>query len=249
MRSIEKVAARVPYMVCPGNHEKYHNFSHYDARFSMLGDRNTPSSSVEILTNRINNHFHSMDLGPAHIVMFSTEYYYYTDWGWDQIENQYHFLEKDLQQANANRDQRPWIILMGHRPLYCLKIGDTSCSYETFQRKELRKGVHMRGDRKSLRKYGLEELFLKYGVDVAFFGHEHFYARLLPIHDYQIKSGASNASNPYEDPQGPIHITTGSAVRIYIVHTQSILSIVLLVHPFPGAIRETENCMQYLTPK
>lgn len=26
MRSIEKVAARVPYMTCPGNHERYDNF-------------------------------------------------------------------------------------------------------------------------------------------------------------------------------------------------------------------------------
>ena len=26
MRSIERVAARVPYMTCPGNHERYDNF-------------------------------------------------------------------------------------------------------------------------------------------------------------------------------------------------------------------------------
>ena len=35
MRQIEPIAAYVPYMTCPGNHEYAYNFSHYKFRFTM----------------------------------------------------------------------------------------------------------------------------------------------------------------------------------------------------------------------
>ena len=210
MRSIEKVAARVPYMTCPGNHEQYANFSYYDTRFSMISDRTNPERNKPI-TERLNNHFHSMDIGPAHIVMFSTEYYYYTKYGWDQIVRQYQWLENDLKRAHANRAERPWIIVMGHRPLYCLKMGDSSCDHEALDRPTIRKGIHMDGHRHS---YGLEDLFYKYGVDIQFYGHEHFYGRLLPIYNYTVMGGSKE--RPYDDPHGPIHIITGSAVSYFI---------------------------------
>jgi hypothetical protein len=35
MRQIEPVAAYIPYMVSPGNHESAGNFSHFTHRFTM----------------------------------------------------------------------------------------------------------------------------------------------------------------------------------------------------------------------
>lgn len=212
MRSIEKIAARVPYLTIPGNHEKKDNFSHYDARFSMLGDRHAPEHSAP-LSSRINNHFWSLDMGPAHILMFSSEFYYFTQFGWDQIERQFRFLEEDLQRANANRHIRPWIIVMGHRPLYCVKVGDDSCDENMLERPDLRQGIHMHGDKSKPRQFGLEELFYKYGVDIQIYGHEHFYARLLPVYNYTLMN-VTNDSNPYDNAKGPMHITTGSAVSL-----------------------------------
>ena len=77
---------------------------------------------------QINNHFWSYDVGPAHIVSFSTEFHYYPQFGTKQIRNQYEWLERDLKEANKpeNRALRPWIITMGHRPLYAQNhIDDT----------------------------------------------------------------------------------------------------------------------------
>lgn len=210
MNSIENIAARVPYMTIPGNHENAENFSHYDARFSMLGDRHDPKHD-QPLTNRLNNHFWTADIGPVHLVMFSTEFYYYTQWGWDQIERQFHFLEEDLKRVNENRDLRPWIIVMGHRPLYCIKIGDSSCDVNTFERPDIRQGIHMHYDKRKARQYRLEDLFFKYGVDIQVYGHEHYYARFLPVFNYTIMSDP-NSFNPYDNPNGPLHIITGSAV-------------------------------------
>ncbi|XP_027200750.2 acid phosphatase type 7-like [Dermatophagoides pteronyssinus] len=207
MRSIEPVASKVPYMTCPGNHERHDNFSHYDSRFSMIGDRSQPIHSDK-LNKRLNNHFHSMTIGPATIILFSTEYYYYTKYGWQQIEHQYRWLEQELKRANEKRQKHPWIIVMGHRPLYCLKMGDDSCDHQTMERKEIRQGIRMHDEGE--RQYGLEDLFFKYGVDIQFYGHEHFYARLFPIYKYKMYNG-TKSKNPYDHPGAPIHITTGSA--------------------------------------
>lgn len=82
----------------------------------MLGDRDRPNTGAP-LKSRLNNHYHSFNIGPAHFIMMSTEFYYFTYWGWEQIRYQYEWLEKDLIQANKERDKRPWIIVLGHKPV------------------------------------------------------------------------------------------------------------------------------------
>ena len=59
-------------MTCPGNHEWHYNFSNYKARFNMPGDEN-------------NNMFFSFDIGPVHFVSISTEFYYYLNYGMQQV--------------------------------------------------------------------------------------------------------------------------------------------------------------------
>ena len=41
--------------------------------------------------------FFSFNVGPVHFVSFSSEYYYFTEYGTKQIGVQYNWLEKDLQ--------------------------------------------------------------------------------------------------------------------------------------------------------
>ena len=45
----------------------------------------------------------------------------FEQYGFHQIIRQYLWLENDLKKANSaeNRDARPWIIIFGHRPMYC----------------------------------------------------------------------------------------------------------------------------------
>ncbi|XP_043292309.1 acid phosphatase type 7 isoform X1 [Cervus canadensis] len=185
MKLIEPVAASLPYMTCPGNHEERYNFSNYKARFSMPGN-------TEGL-------WYSWDLGPAHIISFSTEVYFFLHYGRHLVERQFHWLESDLQKANKNRAVRPWIITMGHRPMYCSNADLDDC---TWHESKVRKGL--RG-----KFYGLEDLFYKYGVDLQLWAHEHSYERLWPIYNYQVLNGSQEM--PYTHPRGPVHIITGSA--------------------------------------
>lgn len=40
----------------------------------------------------------------------------------------------------------------------------------------------------SKRKYALEKLFRKYGVDLQFTGHQHSYERTWPIFNYTVRN-------------------------------------------------------------
>src|SRR5207248_10935211 len=63
---------------------------------------------------------------------FSTEFYFYVNYGWSQIATQYKWLENDLKEATKpeNRALRPWIITYGHRPMYCSTEDDDDCTHK-----------------------------------------------------------------------------------------------------------------------
>ncbi|KAK6644898.1 hypothetical protein RUM43_001174 [Polyplax serrata] len=189
MESIEPIAAYTPYMTVVGNHEEYNNFSDYRYRFTMPGD-----------TQGI---FYSINIGPVHFVIVSTEvYYFYKYYGTFGIDQQLKWLHKDLQEAAApeNRKLRPWIITMGHRPMYCSTLAhDEECKSVT---DVVRVGFPFKNN-------GLEKIFYKYGVDIEIWGHEHNYERSWPLFDYKIFNGSNK--NPFHNPGGPIHVTTGAA--------------------------------------
>jgi hypothetical protein len=90
MNQIQTIAAYLPYMTCPGNHEWAYNFSNYVNRFSM------PNYDDPTSIGGDNNHFFSLDIGPVHLVSFSTEFYFFFQYGFTQIKRQYEWLENDL---------------------------------------------------------------------------------------------------------------------------------------------------------
>lgn len=195
MNQIQNIAAYVPYMTCVGNHENAYNFSQYTNRFNM------PNKDGKTFGGD-NNHFYSFNIGPIHIISFSTEFYYYTQYGYDQIVNQFEWLEQDLINANKpeNRAKQPWIITMAHRPMYCTNLMKDDC---TNRDDRIRKGLPY------IYKYGLEDLFHNHNVDVELWAHEHSYERLFPIYDYKLLNGSSE--EPYKNPKAPVHIISGSA--------------------------------------
>ncbi|GAB6031716.1 hypothetical protein CHUAL_009463 [Chamberlinius hualienensis] len=188
MRQIEPIAAYAPYMTCVGNHEQNYNFSNYKNRFVMPHDDGS-------------NMFFSFDIGPVHFISISTEYYFFTNYGLKQIVNQYKWLEKDLKKATHpnTRSKRPWIIIFGHRPMYCSNNDDKDCTIDSI----VRVGIPV------LHMYGIEALLYKYGVDVALWAHEHSYERLWPVFNKTVLNGS--LEEPYTDPKATVHITTGSA--------------------------------------
>lgn len=190
MNLIQPIATRMPYQTCPGNHELdvIGTFHSYKNRFSM----------PEWQSNE--NMFFSFDVGPVHFVAYNTECY--LD-GIDIpfIEAAYWWLEADLKTAAANRHKTPWIIVYGHRPMYCTDVDERDCTSEA---KIIREGIDFLG----VRSFGIEELFYKYGVDMFLCGHEHNYERIWPIYKETVYNGS--LEHPYTNPKAPVYVVTGA---------------------------------------
>lgn len=188
MKQIEGVAAYLPYMTVPGNHEEAYNFSNYRARFSM------PGNSEGL--------WYSFNMGPVHFIAIETEAYYFMNYGIKQLVKQYEWLEKDLEEANKPevRAKRPWIVTFGHRPMFCSnKNADDCTNHESL----IRVGLPF------LNWFGLEDLFMKYRVDLELWAHEHSYERMWPMYNFKVYNGSYD--QPYKNYGAPVHVVTGSA--------------------------------------
>ena len=188
MNQIVPIASARPYMTCPGNHEYAYNFSNYRNRFSMPGN----SESL----------YYSWNVGPMHIISISTEIWFdFLQDGVRLLDHQYQWLINDLKEATTteNREKHPWIMVMGHRPMYCSDNDGDDCTKED---SVVRVGVT------SSHLYPLESLLYEYGVDLLIWAHEHNYERLYPIYNQKVLNGSYDA--PFTNPRAPVHVITGS---------------------------------------
>lgn len=192
MNLVEPIAGNTPFMVCPGNHDEYLNFTHFKERFYM------PNQESQ-------NYYYSFDMGPIHFVAFSTEVYYEPkQLNVESIVAQFNWLKEDLRKANQNRKDRPWIIVYGHRPMYCSTENNGDwCNVEGGGRYRKSNADPVFKD------YVLEQLFFDAQVDLQFYGHEHNYERLWPIMDYKVMNGS--VDEPYRNAKAPVHVITGAA--------------------------------------
>ena len=55
---------------------------------------------------------------------------------------------------------------------------------------------------------------MQYNVDMIFWGHTHNYERFLPFYDYETYNGT--VEDPYMNPMAPVHIISGSGVKIFL---------------------------------
>lgn len=150
----------------------------------------------------VDSPMYSINIGPLHVISISTEVYYFLNYGIKPLVLQYEWLENDLIKANLpeNRAQQPWIVVMGHRPMYCSNLNFDDCTHhETLTRVGL----------PFLHFFGLEDLLYNYGVDLQIWAHEHSYERLWPIYDYKVYNGSYE--EPYTNPLAPVQFVTGSA--------------------------------------
>jgi hypothetical protein len=201
--NMQNITAQNIYMTGPGNHEvtcnqngdskcltsaniPYRNFSAYLNRFRMPGNE----------SGGFQNLWYSFDYGLVHVTVINTE----TDFtnapagpnttlnggNFEATGGQLAWFQNDLQTANANRANVPWIVVTGHRPFFssvtttvqgnCSACGTAFIPY-----------------------------ILQYNVDIYIAGHVHWYERLYPIN----ANGIAVAHN-YTNTTGFIHITNGA---------------------------------------
>ncbi|CAM9507751.1 unnamed protein product, partial [Phaeothamnion confervicola] len=209
MTRIEDVTgAEAAYMVLPGNHEAechspacwmsvaklqaLSNFTAYNNRFRM------PSAE----SGGAANMWYSWNYGPIHFVSIDTETdfpnSFNDEWTWRGHTNgdfgdQLAWLEQqDLKRADMERDVRPWIVVGGHRPMYCLEVVDRRGRPRAYA---------------AVVQAAFEDLFETYGVDVYIAGHAHSYERQYPVY-------RSVHETSYLQPNHTVHFVSGAAGNI-----------------------------------
>lgn len=186
LKAIEPFAASFPYMTVPGDHESPAKFIHYRYRFSMPG---VPWPMPE------EKLWYSTNVGNVHLISYNTEAYFHST---ANIERQFAWLVEDLHTAVKSRSRQPWIIVLGHKPLYCSQKFPQDCNAS-----------------KSKLRDGVEELFYTFGVDLVLQGHCHSYERSFPMYKGKV------LGEDYKQPKGPVYITTGTTGNQYITDTIS----------------------------
>jgi predicted phosphohydrolase len=110
LNKVQPIATRVPYMVSPGNHEFWYDFSAYKHRFHM------PGASISHGMN------YSFTLGPIHFVSCNSE----TAVDTGRISpDQQAWIDQDM--ATVDRQVTPWLMVYFHRPMYCSNLDDDNC--------------------------------------------------------------------------------------------------------------------------
>jgi hypothetical protein len=181
MNSLQPLAAYVPYIGIAGDHEREGSYAHYRYRFAL------PGVPWPIPEERM---YYSQDIGNVHILAYNPQVYLFSQ---DLIDEQYNWMLADLRLAHRNRRKVPWIIVLGHRPLYCTHYYPDDCQFED-----------------SVVRAGVEDLFYYFGVDLVIQGHEHMYERSYPM--YKSKPTAKH----YINPKAPVYIISGSTGNEYV---------------------------------
>jgi len=203
--SIEPITSGAAYMGCEGNHEGAMGFLHYANRFANFAMDNSSGATPAIAglyPGPTNNHWYSYSVGPVFIAAMSTEAYFF----YNGVQAQYEYLDAAL--AAVDRAVTPWVIVFGHRSIYC--SCDTDCDSAATAVRLGPKGDGV---------YGMETLFAKHKVDLFINGHEHDYERNYAVYQGALATAPSsgapggNASAPevIVNPAAPIYIVEGCA--------------------------------------
>jgi len=179
---VEPLTSIIPYMTTVGNHESYFNFTSYDSRFRMPGNE----------SGGLGNFWWSLDLGYVHFISISSEHPYSSG------SPQYSWIVQDLQKANANRQNIPWIVMSAHRPFYCSNDFKYSSHIQ---------GQGLLG--------ALETILKQYQVDLTLTGHVHSYERTFPVYNGTVIGNFTNTTNQFTNPQATIHIVQGVGGALY----------------------------------
>lgn len=174
MNTLQPVVSRIPYMVIAGNHEADDDYQSYDSRFAMPG----------------NNFYHTYTIGLVRYVGINTESIVAQD---NMTQPTLDFLANTLNRTAEDKAAHPWLIVLGHRPLYCNKSSKT-CDKQALTMRSL-----------------LEDLMYKNGVDLYIDGHVHNYQRTTPVYNGTAIETPADVEKLYLNPQAPIYITTGGA--------------------------------------
>ncbi|KAE9616374.1 hypothetical protein Lal_00035134 [Lupinus albus] len=190
LQLISPVASKLSYMTAIGNHER-----DYIASGSVYI---TPDSGGEcgvpyetyfpMPVASKDKPWYSIEQASIHFTIISTEH------DWSQNSEQYQWMQKDM--SSVNRVKTPWLIFMGHRPMYTSSSGLFSTDTKFVE--------------------AVEPLLLENKVDLVLLGHVHNYERTCSVYQSVCKAMPKKDAigvDTYDNRNyvAPVHAVIGMA--------------------------------------
>ncbi|KAL6623537.1 hypothetical protein ACP70R_033416 [Stipagrostis hirtigluma subsp. patula] len=175
---IEPIASTVPYMIGSGNHERdWPDTGSFYGYNDSGGECGVPAQTMFYVPAENRAKFwYSTDYGMFRFCIAHTEE------DWRPGTEQYKFIEHCL--SSVDRQKQPWLIFLAHRVL-----GYSSASWYE---------IMMGSYGEPMGREGLQELWQKYKVDLAVFGHIHSYERTCPIYQNRcVQDGSHHYSGRF----------------------------------------------------
>lgn len=137
---------------------------HYANRFAVFAGDNSSGATPSIpgldpQNPQWNNHWYSYNVGLVHFVAMSSEAYF----SYAGKEIQYAWIDADL--SAVNRSVTPWVVVYGHRSVYCSCDSDCDGAADA-----LRDG-----------KFGMEGLLNRHKVDLWLNAHGAWVGGASPL--------------------------------------------------------------------
>ncbi|RZC71835.1 hypothetical protein C5167_034998 [Papaver somniferum] len=175
---IEPIASAVPYMVASGNHERdWPNSGSFYNTADSGGECGVPAETMFYVPPE--NHY-----GMFRFCIGDSEH------DWREGTEQYKFIEKCF--ATTDRQKQPWLIFATHRVLG-YSSNDWYAQQGSFE--------------EPMGRSSLQQLWQKYRVDIAYYGHVHSYERTCLIYEnICVSSETSHFSGLWN---GTIHVVVG----------------------------------------
>ncbi|CAH0475717.1 unnamed protein product [Peronospora belbahrii] len=156
---VEPLAARMPWMIAPGNHEvetpcqsEVSRFVAYQSRFQM------PYKHKNALQRR--NLYYGFRVGLVHFIILTP----YVDTAPKSV--QYEWLKQEL--YRVDRIATPWLVVIMHGPWY-----NSNTAHQGME-------PHM------MMKKHMEDILYRSKVDVIISGHVHAYERSHPVYQEKV---------------------------------------------------------------
>ncbi|KAK1360460.1 Purple acid phosphatase [Heracleum sosnowskyi] len=190
---ISPVASQLSYMTAIGNHERdYIDTGSVYITADSGGECGVPYETYfPMPTSEKDKPWYSIEQGSVHFTVISTEH------EWSESSEQYAWMKMDM--ASVDRTRTPWLIFMGHRPMYSSSDGLS---------------IIPNVDNKFVQ--AVEPLLLSNKVDLVLFGHVHNYERTCAIYQGECKAMPKkdgNGIDTYDSSnyQAPVHAVIGMA--------------------------------------
>ncbi|KAH1141050.1 hypothetical protein GLYMA_12G012000v4 [Glycine max] len=187
---INPVASRISYMTAIGNHERdYIDSGSVYVTPDSGGECGVPYETYfPMPTSAKDKPWYSIEQGSVHFTVISTEH------DWSENSEQYEWVQKDM--ASVNRQKTPWLIFMGHRPMYTTNHGFLPSENKFME--------------------AVEPLLLENKVDLVLFGHVHNYERTCSLFQNECKAMPAKDKNGVDTYDGrnysaPVHAVIGMA--------------------------------------